>query len=551
MRDYIAIANQYIENVLNGNVPACEFVKLACQRQRDDLALENFKYRFDEEKASRVCKFMELLPHTKGKWAREKRLIYLEPWQIFKLVVVFGWVDDQGLRRFKTVYDEEPRKNAKSTIVAGIGLFMLAADGEAGAEVYSAATTRDQAAIVWKTAKLMAEKSPGLRRKFGVDTSSHTVYVEHNDSVFKPLSRDQGGNHDGYSVSCGIIDELHAHRTRDIYDVIETGTGSRDQPLIWNITTAGSNRSGICYELRAYAIKVLNGVVNDDEFFGIIYTIDDGDDWTDPKVWQKANPNWGVSVSPEDIERKARKAIETPAAQNNFLTKHLNVWCNANTAWMNMQAWGACARQNKLEKFRACKAWLAVDLATKTDIASIGIIIEQDDICYAFNRNFLNADAIERGGNSQYSGWARSGHLISTDGNVTDYEAIEIEIKRLCDLLDVQDVCFDPWQAQRTMQNLMADGLPVVEYRQTVQNLSEPMKELEALVLQGKLLHNDDPVLNWMISNVVCHTDAKENIYPRKEFPENKIDGAVALIMAIGRMLSARDDGQTAGLIIL
>lgn len=551
MRDYIGIANQYIDEVLNGDKPACEFVKRACERQRRDLQLENFKYHFDEDAATRVCKFIELLPHTKGKWARERKLITLEPWQIFILTTVFGWLDKYGLRRFKTVYTEIPRKNGKSAISSGVGLYMLAADGEEGAEVYSAATTRDQAAIVWKTAKSMADKSPGLARRFGVETSAHSVYVEHTESIFKPLSRDQGGNHDGYSVSCGIIDELHAHKTREIFDVIETATGSRDQPLLWNITTAGSNRAGICYEQRAYVIKLLNQVVHDDEYFGIIYTIDDDDDWTDPDVWEKANPNWGVSVSPEDIQRKARKAIETPSAQNNFLTKHLNVWCNANTAWMNMQAWAACAADIKLERLRACKAWLAVDLASKTDIASIGIIIEQGDKVYAFNLNFLNEYAIEHGTNSQYSGWERSGHIISTDGNVTDYEAIELEIKRLCDLLDVQDVCFDPWQAQRTMQNLMAEALPVVEYRQTVQNMSEPMKELEALVLQGALVHSGDPVLDWMISNVVCHTDAKENIYPRKEFPENKIDGAVALIMALGRMLTAREQGPTAELIIL
>lgn len=551
MTDYVAIANQYIDDVLSGAIPACEFVKLSCQRQKDDLQLENFNYTFDERLANRVCTFIELLPHTKGRWARERQLITLEPWQIFILTTVFGWVDEDGLRRFKTVYTEIPRKNGKSAISSGVGLYMLAADGEAGAEVYSAATTRDQAAIVWQTAKSMADRSPGLTRRFGVSTSAHTIYIEHNESVFKPLSRDQGGNHDGYSVSCGIIDELHAHKTREIFDVIETATGSRDQPLLWNITTAGSNRAGICYEQRAYTIKLLNGVSADDEYFGIIYTIDDDDDWTDPKVWVKANPNWNVSVSPDDIARKARKAIETPAAQNNFLTKHLNVWCNANTSWMNMQSWDGCGKGISLEKYRACNAWLAVDLASKTDLACIGIIIETDNGFAAFVVSFLNEQAVEDGRNSQYSGWVRSGDIIQTSGNVTDYEAVEDEIRRLCDLLNVQDVCFDPWQAQRTMQNLMADGLPVIEYRQTVQNMSEPMKDLEALVLSGELVHSNNPALNWMMSNVVCHTDAKENIYPRKEFPENKIDGPVALIMANGRRLSAVDNEPKAELIIL
>lgn len=545
MTDYVAIANQYIDDVLSGEIIACEFVKLACKRQRKDLALQNFKYTFSEKHANRVCKFIELLPHTKGRWARERRLIELEPWQIFILTTVFGWIDSQGLRRFKTVYTEIPRKNGKSAISSGVGLYMLAADNEAGAEVYSAATTREQAAIVWKTAKLMADKSPGLQSRFGVETSTNTIFVDHNDSVFKPLSRDQGGNHDGYSVSCGIIDELHAHKTRDIFDVIETGTGSRDQPLIWSITTAGTNRAGICYEQRAYTIKLLNKVVNDNEYFGIIFTIDDKDDWTNPKIWIKANPNWGVSVSPEDIQRKARKAIQTPSAQNNFKTKHLNVWCNANTAWMNMQDWDACERDINLETYRECKAWLGVDLASKIDIACIGIIIETPNGYVAFVFSFLNEQAVEDDKNSQYSGWVNSGHIIQTEGNVTDFEAVEDKIKWLCGLLDVQDICFDPWQSQRTMQNLMAEALPVVEYGQTVKNMSEPMKTLEALVRKGELIHDGNPCLAWMMSNVVCHTDAKENIYPRKEFPQNKIDGPVSLITALGRALAVEGDGPS------
>ena len=306
---------------------------------------------------------------------------------------------------------------------------------------------------------------------------------------------------------------------------------------MWAITTAGFNRAGICYEQRAYTLKLLNGAATDDEYFGIIFTADEGDDWAEESTWIKANPNWGVSVNPDDIRRKARKAMEMAAAQNNFLTKHLNVWVNADTAWMDMRAWDDCKQDIELEQFTGCDAWLAVDLASKTDIASIAILIEKDGQHALFVKNYLNEDACEDGRNSQYTGWAREDRLITTPGNVTDFAYIEDDIKTLASLLNVQDVAFDPWQAQYLMQRLTEEGLPVVEYRQTVQNMSEPMKELEAMVMQRALQHDGCPVMAWMMSNVVAHVDAKENIYPRKEFPQNKIDGPVAGIMAIGRML--------------
>lgn len=559
-RDYVAIATEYARQVIEGEIPACLYVRQACARQVRDLeraAAGDFAWRFDPDLASRVCRFIELLPHVKGDWARERKLITLEPWQIFELTTVFGWVDGYGLRRFKVVYEEVPRKNAKSTKTSGVGLYMLAADGEEGAEVYSAATTRDQAKIVWQDAKRMTERSPGLQRRFGVDTAAHAVFVEHTGSTFKPLSRDQGGNLDGLNISAALVDELHAHKTREIYDVLETGTGARSQPLLWLITTAGFNRSGICYEQRSYAIKVLSGAVVDEEYFGIIYTVD-ADDLedigrllTDPAIWRKANPNWGVSVNPDDIARKARKAREMAAAQNNFLTKHLNVWVNADTAWMDMAAWDRCADPTlRLEDFASERCAGAADLASKIDIASKAYVFERGGHYYAVVKNYLNEDAVEDGRNSQYGGWARQGRLIVTPGNVTDYGLIEDDIRDDAKLLQISEFGFDPWQAEHLRQRLAEDGLNTVEFRQTVANMSEPMKMLQALVLEGKFHHDGCPVLTWMVSNVVCHTDAKDNIYPRKEFPENKIDGVIALIMALALLLR-RTQPQSADIIVL
>lgn len=551
-------AQRYSQGVLNGSIPSCKWVKAACRRQRDDLKRRSnaaFPYHFDEAIANRPCNFTEALPHIKGKGFAGKK-IELSDWQCFIVTTVFGWVDDEGNRRFKIAYIEVPRKNGKSTMSAPIGLYCMSADGEPGAEVYSAATTRDQAKIVWQDAKAMVEKCPNLRKALGVDTSAHAIFQFNSASKFLPLSRDQQGNLDGLNVHTAVIDELHAHKTRDVWDVIETATGARVQPLIWGITTAGSNRAGICYEQRAYVIKILSGVHKDDTYFGIIFTIDKGDDPFDPKSWAKANPNFGISVRPDDLERKAVKAKQMASALNNFLTKHLNVWVNADSPWMNMTAWDECGDTSlKEEQFKAEDCILSCDLATKTDIAPKLKVFKRDEHCeqedgslkleehyYVFCNFYLPAQAIEDGRNSQYEGWELEGFLTKTPGNVTDYGVIEEDIKKDATDYHVLSAGFDPWQAAYLIQRLQVENLPVMEYRQTVQNMSQPMKEVEALVLSKRLHHDGNPVLTWMISNVVCHTDAKENIYPRKEKPENKIDGAVALIMNIGMWLLPRKE---------
>ncbi|MDB6061551.1 MAG: phage terminase-like protein large subunit [Verrucomicrobiaceae bacterium] len=536
-RDYVAIANQYARDIVGGVIPACKWVQLACARQLRDLERE-WRYRFDDDRAAHVCRFIELLPHIKGEWAKQRRAILLEPWQIFMLTTVFGWVDEQGNRRYKKVYEEIPRKNAKSTKASGIGLYLLTADGESGAEVYSAATTRDQAKIVWGDARSMAERTTPFRQRFGVEVSAHAIYVPHTSSTFKPLSRDQGGNLDGLNLHGGIVDEFHGHKERALWDVLVTAMGARSQPLIWAVTTAGFDRAGICYEERGYICKVLDGVIDDEEYFGIIYTIDTDDDWTDPISWQKANPNWNVSVKPEAIEREARKAMQVASATNNFLTKHLNVWVNADTAWMDMRAWDACEdRTLRLEDFEGRECFVALDLASKVDIASKLRLFERDGIYYLFAQHYLPERAVEQSRNSQYGGWRRDGWLTVTDGEVTDYDVIEDGIRDDCTRFDVVEVPFDPFQATQLSGHLLAESVPMVEMRPTVLNFSEPMKQLEALVLSGKIRHNGDPVLTWMVSNVVCHRDAKDNIYPRKEREENKIDGVVATVMAIGRAM--------------
>lgn len=506
-----------------------------------------------------------MLPHVKGAQFAGKLLV-LSDWQCFITCVVFGWVHKKtGFRRFKVAYVEVPRKNGKSAWASGIALYMLAADAELGAEVYSAATAKEQARIVWDTAKKMVDKTPGLREDLGVSTGAHAIYVDDTASTFRALSREQQGNLDGLNIQCAIVDELHAHKDRAIWDVIETGTGARMQPLVFAITTAGFNRAGICFEQQAYVRKILSGVHTDDEYFGIIYTIDTGvkgvkdDDWNDPESWKKANPNWGISVNPDDIERKARKAMQMASAVNNFLTKHLNVWVNADTAWLDMRAWEKCADYElTLDDFDGDDVTAALDLASKIDIAAKILLFTREiertyrskgeqktkveTHYYAFGRYYLPEAAIEEARNSQYEGWHKDGLVIETPGNVIDFDIIEEDLRDDAVRFHILQLACDPWQATQLMTNMQKDGMSTLEYRQTVQNMSEPMKELEAAVLSGRFHHDGDPALAWMVSNVVCHIDAKDNVYPRKEFPQNKIDGAIALIMAVGVKLSVPTD---------
>lgn len=533
--NYVGLANEYINNVITGKILASKFVIQACKRQRKDLKRKNFEYEFSEDRANRICRFIELLPHIKGELAGKP--IKLEGWQVFILTTIFGWVDAKGHRRFKTAYTEVARKNAKSTLSSAVALYMLALDGEGGAEIYSAATTRDQARIVFEDAQNMVRRCSGLR-DLGVEVSSHTVYQQASASRMKALARDQGGNLDGLNVHFAVVDELHAHKVRDVWDVLETATGARTQPLIWAITTAGSNRSGICYEQRDYVRRILDGSHEDDTYFGIIYTLDADDDWADEANWIKANPNMGVSVGLGDMQRKARKALELPSAQNNFLTKHLNVWVNAATSWLDMRKWDAAESGLKLVDFLGESCYLGLDLAEKRDIAALNILFKRDGVFYSFGYYYLNEQQVEHSGNSQYAGWQKSGHLIVNDGDVTDFDVIAEDMRCIFRNFDVQEIAFDPAFSSYFATKLIQEGLPMVEIRQAAKFFTAPFIELENLVYSNQFKHDGNPCMTWMVSNTMAKKSQFSGLWhPVKEREENKIDGVVALLMSLGRMM--------------
>ncbi len=552
MSAYLDRLNAYAQRITDGTETAGPWERLAVARYLRDLARQGtpeFPYVLDDRLGARECYFLELLPHIKGEWAKpvyvDGKFSYaklrLEDWQIFIEFQLFGWVHmETRLRRFRRSYEEIARKNAKSTRGAGRMLYLLTADGEPGSHCYSAATTGDQAREVFDVARNMSLREPEFLQRFGVDVGKHDITVPTTASSFKPLNA-EGSTLDGLNVHGGLVDEVHAHKRRDLWDVLDTATGARSQALLSAITTAGTNRAGICYELRDYTCKVLQRVVDDETWFGIIFTIDEGDDWRDPAVWRKANPNLGISVKPDSLEAASRKAQAMPSAQANFLTKNLNVWVSSDSAWMDMTAWDACAnRALTVESVEHLPCWIPLDLASKVDVAAAPRLFydKERDHYYLISRFWLPERAVATGRNSQYDGWVRAGHMNATDGEVIDFDQIEDALRSDVARLDVQELPYDPWQATQLAGRLQAEGAPMVEYRQTVATMSEPMKTFEALVLQRKLTHDGNPVMTWMVSNVVCHLDAKDNIYPRKEREENKIDGPVATIMGIGRILA-------------
>lgn len=540
---------QYAKDVVAGKVVVCKWIVLACKRHLEDLKAskkKEFPWRFDPAKAERVAKFIQLLPHTKGKWASQRQRIILEPWQIFAVCIPFGWIrKDNGLRKYQKITVFVPRKNGKSLVGGGIGNYMFVADGEFGAEVYSGATTEKQAWEVFRPAKLMVERTPQLREHFGVEVNASNMLRTEDMSRFEPLIGKPG---DGSSPSCAIVDEYHEHSDSSLFDTMETGMGAREQPIILVITTAGSSIGGPCHTLIRDCEQMLEGTKDLPDTWAVLYTIDEGDDWTSELALRKANPNFGISISPDFLMARLRDATQSPSKQATFRTKHLNQWVGAKNAWMNMLKWNACPARKTLSELEGRRCIIALDLATKIDIAATILLFppaEDDPLWHVHGRYYVPEARVSEQvdvNSSRYMGFDAEGLLTLTDGEVIDFETIKDDLREFAGRFSVEQAAFDPWQATQLAQEMQDEGLPMVEVRATVQNFSEPMKELEKLVLQKLLAHGGCPVLTWMVSNVVAQLDRKDNIYPNKEKPENKIDGIVALIMAIGRTIGGAEN---------
>lgn len=534
----VDVANQWAYDVVTGKIAAGELTKLACQRHIDDLdTAKDRGLLFDEDEAQRVLDFFSLLRHSKGKWAGQK--FELMPWQQFIIINAYGWYRFDGTRRYRQAIVFVPRKNGKSTLLSGVSLYALVADGEQGAEIYTAATKKDQAKITFEESCRMRDSSPELRsiiKKF-----KNNLHIEGTASKLEPLSAD-ANSLDGLNLHHGIVDEIHAHKTREVWDVLDSATGARDNPMMWAISTAGFNLNGIGYELYQYVEKILRGAVDDDSVFGIIFSADQDDDWTDELTWQKANPSFGVSVNAFDLSRKVRKAKIMATERNNFMCKHLNVWTTAEDPWMNMERWHACGGEVDLNLMAAGKVpcWAGLDLASTSDIAAFLLAFKADDGYKVWGKYYLPEDAVMtrvQKQNVPYDVWAREGRLTLTPGNVTDYNFIKKDILDIAERFNLKEIAYDRYNATQLVNDLMDEGMQMVGFGQGFVSMSAPTKELERLVMSGGIAHGGDPVLTWMASNVVVKQDEADNLKPDKRKSSEKIDGIVSLIMAIGRLM--------------
>jgi phage terminase large subunit-like protein len=550
-KSYVEKANQYIHDVLNGVIPASKLTQRACERQLKNLEWQqdpSWAYRFDNDKAERVCFFIEQCPHIKGKKFANTP-IHLEGWQCFVLTTAFGWLDKEtDLRRFRRCYIEVAKGNGKTPLMSALCNYMAFMDGEPGAEVYCAATSRAQANLLFNTSQGMLRKMPEFCSRAGVEVTAHSINQLSSTSFFRPLSSEAGGV-EGINPYFIVVDELHEHKSRDLYDNLDTANGKRDGSMLFAITTAGSNRAGICYDVRDYIVKILENVFSDESVFGCIWTIDADDDWAaGPDVWRKANPNWGVCVDPKEIGLKANAAIQQTSKQPTFQQKHLNLWTSTDHAWMDMRKWEACADAKLSDvDFETLPCIVGMDLAAKLDLLSLTRVFwkDLDDPVtkkmkrhyYIFGTNMLPEARIELAQHAQYAAWANDGWIDTCPGETNDYDEVEAYVRDWAKRFYVQEVAHDQYNSTSIVNHLMPEGFQMREVPQLPKYLSPAMKELEAAVYDKRLHFDGDPVLTWAISNVVCHPDKNDNIFPNKEHQDNKIDPVVALLMAINRVM--------------
>lgn len=541
---------------MSKKVLACKHVRNACKRHLNDLKASkraNYRWCFDADKANRFCEFFECLPHYKDDFlghALRQECFKLEDWQCFTFASIFGWVDKKtGNRRFTEVYVAVPRKNGKTPMAAGTGLYMLGADGEYGAEVFAGATTKEQAWEVFGAAMQMAQKTPDMRKAFGIWCNAASIVISSTNSSFKPV---KGKPADGPAPSCVIADEFHEMKTNVLISWARNGMVSRRQPLLFEITTAGFDITSPCYIRQLEVQEVLAGRRANDRLFGLIYTVDEDVDWKTEKAVRMSNPNLGVSVNPETLFHDQQQAIQSAAQQNEYKTKNLNIWVNQRIAWMNMVKWDACADPKmKIEDFAGEQCIESVDLASRKDTVSTARLFKRthedgQEHIYCFTRHYLNEAQVRDPQNIHFQDWAARDYLIETPGNITDYVRVCDDLTRDANDLILSQLVFDPYHAAPLIQFLQARpdwnmSVLISDLKQNEENMSAWMKEFEGLVLSGRFHFDGNPVLTWMIGNTVCHISQRENWYPTRQHVDRKIDGTIAIILGISRLLQPGD----------
>lgn len=560
-RDYVGIAIQYAKDAIADTKGKRhgKLLRMAAKRFVDDLrhaATKRPRFTFDEWHAHDVCDFIEKLPHVEGKW--DKPEIVLHPSHIFFLVQLFGFRKTTGAmqlpdgstfhpRRFTSALFAVARKNAKSTLAAAVLLYCECCEPEEGAQVISAATTFPQASIIFGIAKRMAEKSPDLREAFGLELFAKSIARFETGASFKPIHA-KASTQDGLNPSHVGLDEIHAHKTPDLLNVLTSAAGARGNPLFLYTTTEGYTNPGPWAEIRQFAKQLLDGVFGSggDHFLAVFFAVDDGDKDFSEAAWAKANPL--MDVNPHLLAAIRKEAVEAkamPSKLAEFQIKRLNRPAAAATGWILLPKWRACSGEVDLEALRDVPCWGGLDLASTRDLTSFRLVWRVGEQIYTWGRRWVPESAVEQRterGTVPYAGWVEAGHLERTPGEVTDYAVIEHAVSEAHERFNLHAVAFDRWNATEMVSRLLETGVPMVEFVQGTKSYHPAMQELERLYIGKRLAHGGDPVLGWCAANLVARRDVNLNMAPDKRRSPEKIDDMTALLMAIGLSLTA--DGQ-------
>ncbi|CAB4152483.1 COG4626 Phage terminase-like protein, large subunit [uncultured Caudovirales phage] len=547
--DYVQVAISYADD-------ACEdtkhkhygkWIRLAAKRFRADLkkaGSKNCGFVWSAEQANKACRFIECLPHVEGVW--ETPNLQLEPSQIFFLCNLFGFRSPDGTRRFSTALYAVARKNAKSALAAAIMLYVFCCERENGPQVLSAATTGDQARIVWGVAKRMVEKRTSMREAFGLEAFANTIVRYDNGGVFRAINA-KASTQDGLNPSALVFDELHAHKTRDLFDVLRSAAGARKNPLFLYTTTEGYENPGPWHEVRNFAKQVLDGIVEADHFLALYYALDDADSDFDESKWIKANPLLGVSVSLEKMREYAKEAKAQPGALAEFRIKRLNRQAATADAWIDLRRWKKCEGSFTLDEMVGYPCWGAFDLASTRDLTAWRLLWLKEDTWYTWGRFWVPEAAVHQRterGSVPYRSWVAAGHITQTEGDVTDYAIVERDIVADFNKFQPREIAFDSWNASDLANRLTAQGLPLVQFIQGARSFQPGMQALERAYIGGKLQHLGNPVLTWNAANLIPRRDANMNMAPDKRRSADKIDGMVCLLMAFARASASESVGS-------
>jgi len=505
------------------------------------------KERIDTNRANHAVKFIECLKLSTGEWAGKP--VKLMGWQENEIIrPLFGTLNPNGTRQYRTCYVEVPRKNTKTETGAMVSNYLLFADGEPGAQIYSAAGDRMQASLIYQAAAPMVRQSPALlKRAKIIDSQKRIVYYATN-SFYQVLSAEAYTKH-GLNAHGVLFDELHTQPNRELWDVLITSTGSRSQPIIYVMTTAGYDRNTIAWEIHDYACKVRDGIIDDPTFLPVIYAAPDDADWTDEDVWRACNPAMDYGVrSIDEMRVLCKRAQETPALEMTFRRLYLNQWTSSAERWLPMEEWDACGGEFDMWNLKGKPCYAGLDLSATTDLTALALVFPNGDSFDVIMHFWIPRDTMvekERKDRVPYSLWARQGYVTSTEGNVIDYKSVQHTLEEYREIFDIKEIAFDRWGATKLSQDLIEAGFTMVPFGQGFASMSAPTKELMNLVLGRRLRHGGNPVLRWNADNLVVNQDPAGNLKPDKAKSTQKIDGIVALIMAIDRATRHEGDEES------